>query len=308
MVLAVDLADMFDAAGVRHRLQEARALIGKHMDLDKLTKVITSVQGLRLRVQVDQAVRGELQVDFGEEVAPMHAVAKPLLLEALAGAGVMLDELDKWQVHVERKAVYLRGKPTDTALRQLLSFIPGTSVESRTAASSGDEPQDPKAVASLRYYHTITTYLGDLRKNKTQTYSQAALFLDKYAQKIDSLPMLNVDEELLQYGMAVSSMLRSLGQSARGTGILQGTLKQYSAETGVNIPGSYYAERGYGYGYAYYNPSQFYIVNNYPQIKQAMDKTSLTEAQGRLVVWKQIDELTVAMRKKMTQKYQVEFK
>ncbi len=105
------------------------------------------------------------------------------------------------------------------------------------------------AMASQEYFKTITTMLDDLGgKRKTTefvTWGQVGLWFERYARKIDNLPILNVDNELLDYGVFVADSLRQSETAMKGIGAKSGYRKtQLSNTTG----GSYYGGYGYGYG------------------------------------------------------------
>ena len=61
----------------------------------------------------------------------------------------------------------------------------------------------------------------DLKKDMKDAANLAvtARFFDKYAKRIERLPILNVDEELLDYSAFVASQFRGAAGSVRGMGI-----------------------------------------------------------------------------------------
>ena len=65
---------------IRDRLHGAESLAGKEIDLDALTKVLTSMKGVTLTVQATDRLNGKIRVDFGESPAPMKQVAKALIV------------------------------------------------------------------------------------------------------------------------------------------------------------------------------------------------------------------------------------
>jgi hypothetical protein len=311
ITVAIDLTDVFDVAGVRERLNRAKALAGTKADLNQLTRIISGIKGLTFTARVTDTVNGELRIDFAAPVAPLAPYAKPLILGALEGAGAAMDELESWDVRAEGTSISFRGKVPEGGLRKILSLIvaPVQPVEHGLPEPTAKLEQNPVVVASQRYYHAVTTLIDDLRQQKAKTFNGMATWYDRYAYQIDNLPMLNVDPELLDYGQRVSALFRGLSQSARGVSIQNSTLEQYKAEQQIIAPSSY-AWGGYGYGYGYYNNWNNNIqgtVNNYAQIRSVQDRANVTESAGRLQAGRQIDEMTVAIRRRMTEKYKVEF-
>jgi hypothetical protein len=100
----------------------------------------------------------------------------------------------------------------------MLTPPPSAILENRDAeASPGHLQQDPKAVASQRYFKSVTILIDELKQQKAPNYNKLAYWLYQYSQKIDNLPMLNVDPELMSYGASVSAALRGLSEVAKGT-------------------------------------------------------------------------------------------
>ena len=87
MVVAFDLGDLFTSRMVRDRLHRAESLAGKKVDLDALTKVLTSIKGVTLTVEATDRLNGKMRVDFGESPAPLKEVAKALMFEVLEKNG-----------------------------------------------------------------------------------------------------------------------------------------------------------------------------------------------------------------------------
>ena len=133
----------------------------------------------------------------------------------------------------------------------------------------------------------------------------------QYAAKIDDLPMLNVDDELLKYGATISSTLRAISVNAGKAGMQQKVLSANAQEALVGTPGNYYGAYGYNRwgavrGYTYYRPN-FAYVSNYGQITNLMAAGVADEKAMRDQTWKNIDDSSAQIRRKMTAKYQVEF-
>ena len=138
---------------------------------------------------------------------------------------------------------------------------------------------NPKAAASLAYYKAINTLIDELEVKqgaKKQSFQRVGIWHSKYAEKIDALPLLNVDEELLNWGAKVSSMLRALASSFAGIELSLGTVQKYKTAYTVTSPaywggvGAYGAYGGYA-GYGAYSPATSYDTNNYAQIRSMQD-------------------------------------
>src|SRR5262249_55756617 len=112
-------------------------------------------------------------------------------------------------------AILIHGTLTEKGAKLLLSPVDnqmtGTAYTGVPTTMPGSPGADPKAVASLMYYRSLTTMLDELRTERTtKTISQRGYWYQQYASKIDSLPVLNVDPDLLNFGGALSQTLRKM--------------------------------------------------------------------------------------------------
>src|SRR5271166_2778280 len=83
MVIAMDLTDLFTPRLVRDRLHRAESLAGRNVDLDTLTRVLTSARGVTLTMAATDRLQGKIRLDLGESASPMKDVAKALFIEVL---------------------------------------------------------------------------------------------------------------------------------------------------------------------------------------------------------------------------------
>jgi hypothetical protein len=312
LVMALDMTDVLDEEGVAHRLKESKTLGPDKGDVSEETKLLASLKGLTFTVDFAQTINGQLRLDFGQPVKPIKFIAKRLVLEALDHVGARIDDLSDWYTAAEDTNITMRGKVSLKGLRQILSLItpPADAIETAKEDGLGEAGPDAKVLASQRYYAAITSFLGDLRDQKAKNFENLALWYDKYSHKIDNLPILDVDQNLLKYGSDTSNLLRAIAQSARGVPIQQGVLKQYE----THIEGGGYTPYGYGYGSPYgygYGTAwgyQYLDVNNFAQIRNLQKNVNSSEYEARMQAWRMIDEQTAAIRKAMVQKYKVDFK
>ncbi len=305
MVVAFDLQDLFTSRMIRDRLHQAESLAGKEIDLDALTKVLTSLKGVTLSMQATDRLNGKLRLDFGESPAPMKHVAKALIFEVLENQGMLLNEIKEWRILIEAKAITLEGRMTTKGLRTLTDLIPipaetldlqktepkagGTAPGSTTTAS----PQDSKLTASKRYFKHINLLLDQLRtdlKDPIMSPKIAQRLVNKAALEVDRLPVLNVDEELIAYGTGVSETFRNMRNLSKNAS-LDASYRQASMA----------GNQGYGYGGFYGGTSLSGSVSVMRQQETAVLKSN------QLAVVTMLEEKTAEIRKKMTLKYQVEF-
>jgi hypothetical protein len=319
VTLAFDLSEVFDLEGVRKRLQEVSALKGKRVDLDELAKTIAGIRGVKLTLAVDKEIDGEIRVDFADSAEPLRVVGKELLLHAMQSMGASHNEIDSWRGSVEDKAYVLRGKLTEGGARMLLSPASSrTSGTPYTDISRGSEPPppNPKAIPSQMYFRSVTSLLDELNKEKSpKNISQRGYWYQQYATKIDNLPLLNVDSELLEFGAAISSTLRgmaNLGSVAKDANamIQANQINNLAVNVGAT---TYYGGRsaytpwgGASYGWNWTVPNTV-EVSNYGQVRNLCHRNAATEKAYREATWKNIAEYIQTTRRKLVAKYNVEF-
>jgi len=211
---------------------QSAVLKDKKIDLDKLSALLTSVQGVTLGVTVREKTFGALKVDFTGEASILSEIGKPLLLEILAEAGATIDEFEDWQEEVTSKQLLIKGDLTDSGMRRLFSVLEmdASTVAEEPTGQEEAPPETPagsaeetKAYVSRQYFQGVNKYLKDLQVRKgAKSFGQYGLWFENYARKIDKMPILNVDPDLVDYGQTVSNRLRDAVTAIQGAGIRTG--------------------------------------------------------------------------------------
>ena len=309
ITLALDTTDVFDPPGLRAKLSKCKALAGRGADeLQRVAQALAGLKGVRLSVRVGTKLDGELRLD-GDGADALAPVAKALVLEALGSMSAAVEDLDDWSARASGGAVVLSGPLTERGLRQLLSPLLSPVVMSPAAAASpttGGTPASPQgqAATSQMYFRSVTKLLKDLQQQRLTNYNTIAQVYQRYAQQIDELPLLGVDAELLKWGGDVSATLRSLATLAKTTKSQKGiaAMNYYAAVS----QGSSTATDAWGYQYTV--PTTTVVNTNVVgQINNLMATEGANELAIRSQTWNNIDTATAQVRRKMTEKYMVEF-
>ena len=131
------------------------------------------------------------------------------------------------------------------ALRLVLSLMepPSTKFSSLKDTNVEEATGDDMAANSLAYFKSTQSYLKDLRQ-QGGSHNSDAYWTDRYAAKIDQLPILHVDDDLLDYGQKLTETLRVMSGSRKMTNLEGGMAARNEMSGG-----------GYGYGYDNYNYS-----------------------------------------------------
>ncbi len=306
-LLAIDLKDVFDMPGITQRLANAESLKGKRgVDLRALAELLAGIQGMQIRVRVDRVIHGEIRLDFSSSAEPMHVVAKDFIIDAMESMGAAVEDLNSpnWRARIEGNRVILAGDLSPRGARLLLSpganRITGTAYADLTRTEAA--PPDPKAAATMHYYRALTSLLDELNTTKdTRKISARGYWYQQYASKIDSLPLLNVDEEMLQFGTAVSQALRTMalvGSQAKAENDSVQSQVYYAPVSGWGSTS--------GYGWSYTGRVSG-VATNYGAAVALCQQNARTEKAYREGTWANINAAKLAIRKKMVAKYNIEF-
>lgn len=317
IIMALDMTDALSRDRVRNATANSEVLKNGMVDLDAAADILSSIQGATLGARVTRRVYGALRIDFSRDVAPIAAVAKPLLLEVLSEAGASIDEFAEWNVQVAPKRISIEGELTASGLRRLFSFLEldATAVHAApdgmpapgagdAAAPSGSQA-DATAEASLKYYQAVNRHLEDLKRERgASTYASIALWFDKYARRIDRLPILGVDKDLVDYGQFVVINLRNAVDAIRGVGIRTGA---QTAGVSSGYSDYYVFDSAVSYASSPMNAARADVSAAEAQrraIRATEKAQGTTDARGlmRIITDKQSE-----IRRQMTERYMIEF-
>jgi hypothetical protein len=286
------LTDVLGVSDVQARLTDADWMKGKSAEIAGVAKAAASLRGVNLRVAVGEKSQGQLQIDFGDDITPLKPVAKQLVVEALKNLGFQTTELEAWEVSFTDRAIRMRGDLSTDAQRRLFSVVELPKTNLSAGESKADESSTPDESEvrerSLTYFKATEVLLKDLRKGLKDTKATSA-WMERYAKRIDDLPILHVDDLLLDYGDKLAETLRIMALSKRQAGIRAGVR--------ANEGGGYYD--GYDYGENAYASASDRAQAKKEEMSVAYD----TRVQG----WQHIDDATADIRRTLTKKYGVEF-
>ena len=300
IILAVDLADLLSEADVAEKLKAAKVLDGSSYKVETVAAQLQSIQGVTVQVAIGNDAKATLRVDFGIPVGVTVPVMKKIILTALDENGLKLDELDHAAFSISGNAVIAKADLSTGGLRRVLSLLApptpellseGSSVEPKSSSA------DTMAKASQAYFKTVVSLLDDLRGDRTKQDprgGQDAVWMDKYAQKIDRLSVLNVDQDVVEWGTKTAQTLRVMATSRRGAGLSAGSQK-----SGLRS-GAYYD--------SYYNSVSYTSGLAAARDANQIDvQTANIATAKRVEGWQLIDNATAELRKKETQRYGIDF-
>ena len=298
IVMAFDLEDAIPPDVIRAKLASSAAVASKKVDVDKAARALSSIRGLSLEVAVTDESFGRLRVHFNADSTALAPVALPLLLEILSDLGARIEDVESWKVTAEPKRITFSGTLSTAGMKRVFSLIDSPT----SAILAADNSQQPRSTdasvegyASQQYFKSINSVLNDVRsenKNAT-TLSQTALWLDNWSRRVDRLPLVNVDDDLMKFGNGVANALRNMAASIRGIGISSGarTAQVYQS-------GSISSD-----GYSFY--AEWRNVDSERRAVRAEERAK--GATFAREIAREIESETAKMRQSMTQKYKLPF-
>ena len=314
ILFAIDLKDVVRPHEIEITLQDSPVIKESKISVADVSKVLVSLQGAVLRIAVGKDVQGQLRIDFAEPVAPIKSIAKELVINALDSLGAHVEELADWKLELEDKAITMRGKLSKDGQRRVFSVIeiPSTkfsSLKDEPQAEDGEVPESLIRESSLTYFRSTEVLIKDLRRDLRGNKASSAV-MERYARKIDRMPILNVDDELLDYGSQLAQTLRGMALSKRQGGIQAGAQTAGMGE-GSSNRGSYsnynYGYGGTGYGVAASGDRLAGAKDSAARRSSIKAQAMAESKQMRVEGFQLIDEHTATIRRSMTKKYGVEF-
>ena len=301
IVMALDASDAIQRHRVEQQLQQSGFSEKHSLDLQQVAGLIAGLRGAVLEITFTDRATAMARIDFAQPVPFNKTVAKALVLTTLELKQMSLPGIESWDFSVVDKSIVLEGELPMDSLRRLLSLMepPSTKFSSLKDANVEEPSGDDPAKNSLAYFHATQSLLKDLRQ-KAGSYNSDAFWIDMYSTKIDKLPILHVDDDLLDYGQNLTETLRIMSGSRKNARLQGGAAARDDRSQGTIINNGY---DGYGYGnYSYSTPrSRETAAGN--AIANAAASGTAVKIQG----WQLIDNATSEIRREMTKRYNLEF-
>lgn len=299
VVMAIDLNHAVQPHRLREGLSASPSLANQPELMDRVAPVIASLRGLTLTMNVSNRIQGTLKFDFAHSVAPLGQLAKPLVLEALNRFQAGIPDLDRWNATLEDQSIILKGTLSTDGARRIGSLLqlPTTKFSDLKEVESPSIGTGDVSKSSQAYFRSVTALITDLRKSieENRQRDNHALWMERYGRKIDALPILNVDEELVVWGAGVAETFRGTSVTQKSSAVRQGVRK---SQVYGNYQYSGYADDG-----SYYN-----TYRTSQDVKTQINREEQARASAvRFENWKQIEDSTAEIRRRMTMKYQLEF-
>lgn len=316
IVMAFDIKHMLDPATIRYRLNGADVLDGQDRAKAELTILFQTLRGLRFDVRVGDSMVAEIHMDFGRHIGAEGQFIKTLLVEFLQDAGAILDEVYDARVEVSGRSATLSMPLSDESLRRVLTLIttppPPSELMAEVETTPETSPDESRAdfFSTRRYWEAINRDVDDLRHAYGRSsYARTALWHEKFANRIDSLPTRGVDEEMVEYGQRVAEAFRGLSSSLWGTAVEVNALGRTTVyqfhptswwETGLRAG-------TWSFG-GNFTPNAGYVTSNLKVVREQQAEAASRTAPQRQEIWRMLEQDRIDTERRMIARYGEEFR
>lgn len=305
VVIGLDLDHVFTR-------QVAQDILGKDAS-PRVVECVSTIKGLTCAVLVDKTRKVTIRVDFGQKVDALGKSPRVTLQPILDVLGFSDDKLEivRPTGHAESHAVVIKGELLPNRLLELFRKFESTGANHDYGSSppppANADPKQLTIVATQKYLAALQSMLTELKG--TMRRDTIAEMSEKYASKIDALPMLNVDPDLLTYSANVSGSLRYQGQVKREAGLQTGVRATIPTYTERTVSAGSYGRAYNGYGRAYYGNYGTYTSyrQDIPDRLSIDQQDQAPATQMRIDEWRKIDDGMVALRRTLTERYMTNF-
>ncbi|MCU0721027.1 MAG: hypothetical protein MUC83_15055 [Pirellula sp.] len=294
VLLAVDLEDEWSPIAIQDKISEFASL--KTANANQVVALLSSIRGIRVVVSKKNLDDCIISIEFAKSPEVLLPVAKDFFVEILDRNQSSIPEASSWIPSVDGNSLAFRGKISPATLDDLLGIFTAQQLQERLSTSvpeSGNSSSNTQAglTASKNYFKKVTDVIDRVRNYSAHGTGDRAQWNARLANRIDELPTLNVDSDLIDFGARVSSGLRGNVVAMQTANVTAGTAQV------VN---------GSGYGYGNYNYSSGYNFDVNSPAKYRATAQGVGNISFRELI-SSIDQMVGDIRREMTDKYQVQF-
>lgn len=310
IVLAINLDDAIAPKSAEAWLKGVKDQIVQNSSLnfDVIGSKLAGAKSAMLQIDVKESIEGTIRIEFDSDLTILKPIARKLILTFLSDFGAEIDDLDRWTFDVKDKSITLSGRLSEDAVRRFMRLVaapklsstnnladsaavpPPASETTRPAPAStpGGEPsRDAVIKATQQYYRSVVDITRGLKTQKATSQNALRIWYDRAAREIEELPLLYVDNDVLDWGGQVAKTIREMCFG----------INYSNRDSEHRIAGT--ANGGYGgYGYGGSRAVSAGVIKkqNGAVLDVTLDGT-----------WKGVETSIGEMRRKLVEKYKVDF-
>ncbi|MEM6691813.1 MAG: hypothetical protein AAF664_20460 [Planctomycetota bacterium] len=291
-MIAIETTGAFSPVALAKRAANLKSIKAKSPE--SVGSIMASMRGASVIIGRRSLKECIVRFDFDKSPASLRPIAAEMLGEILENTGAAAPEVLSWKPTVKENQLELQGPITQSTLNGLLSLVSLRSVAEQASASaqlSQRSAADQAAYRTKHYFDQVNGIVEKTRDHRSQTTGALAHWNDRRAREIDELGTLNVDPDMVQYGVNVAELLRG-----NALAVTQGNIQAGQTKASQSIGGGgYYGSSGYNY-------------NSVTDVQRVTDAYKRGNAYSNYRdALNAIDKLTAETRRVMTDKFQIQF-
>lgn len=302
IVLAANLADRLPPGRVRGWLAN-QPPSDQPLDPEVLAGLFEALLGARVAVEVGQRAEATVVLDFAAQLPPEAQRLREPILRLIGG---FAPDMHQVRYAVDGEAIVVQAVVGERTLRRLLTLVDAPDPLKRLRSPSETfSPTPPSGIGSRQYDAQAVSMLRDLfrRTQVVRRFHAAARDCEQVAGRIDELPTLGVDPELLDFGARTASRLRSMAAMLRGVPVELARLQR--TITYEYLP-TYGAFNLTTLGPIYY-PTYVEVRSNVTQVRTQQAEALRQASRRRDEMWDEIVAQRQDIARKMEIRYETEF-
>jgi hypothetical protein len=217
IIIAFNLENVISRSRIYENIQDSEEIRENSMDAKEVARLVASCRGVTLGVTVTDKITGAVKIDFSEDVSSLEPLKGGIALGVLERIGLFVDDFDEWEAfEMTPNQIQVRGQLSLNSFRQLLAIVDAAPNDSMSMSGEADLDtySDDPATVNKNYFTAVDGLVQGVKPKLSagQAYTRNAKWLRKFAEKIDLLPTLNVDPEVVDFGVYAAEMLREASQ------------------------------------------------------------------------------------------------
>lgn len=316
LMIAVDVEDVIAPQTISETLRDYNSLKGR--DAEAIANELAKLRGVSLEVSRDTLTRTAITLTFQDSPKNFQPIAGEFFNELLQRRGSAIKDFSTWTMTSDDQGKKLQFRGTVGS--EFLDDVLGVFTVQRQTADIDHYENQPRVPAqetsqsvvaenTRNYFRKVVNIVHRVRDYSASNTGERAQWNGNMANRIDEIPTLNVDAEMVQFGAEIAKSLRSNMVSMQLTNIAVGAqavandagTSGFTTATGFGtIAGSFAGGFNgfYGGGGGFVDPNS---PNKYYSLGQAQGNTSFKQMIG------QLEQAIADMRRRMTDKYSIQF-
>lgn len=305
LAVAVDLQNVLSSMAVLPRAQESKLLSRNKVDAKAFADTIGSIQGVTLNVDVTDSIQATLQIDFAMSADVLLPIARKLVLEVINDYGIGLEGLKQWEMRIDHHQLRFSGSMSKNDLRRVISLFESTQTHVTAEPGSQVTGQGPSAAAAATkyYFDSVSAMFSGLQRDigpGAVNGFTLQRWLASYSQKIDNLPVRDVDPLALDFGDFVAGSLQNISSEIMLTRNSVDVEKSKIMTSGSGSPTN---RRQGRYTWGYYNKRNSAMHKARAEIRDASVRGRASVADYAIEVMGEIEKKQRELRRTFEKSY-----